>query len=63
MQRENHIKRKMKIDPHFYKHRGQYDKGKVHCSCATCQYYRELYQKKKIKRRDKKLKEDMEDLL
>lgn len=40
--RETHIQRKMRIDKEvhnigsWYKFRGQYSKGKIHCSCPMC---------------------------
>ena len=36
--REKHILRKKRLSARywFYKHDGQYSKGKIHCSCPIC---------------------------
>lgn len=41
--RNKHIRRKRKlalsvIGTEWYKHLGQYSKGKIHCSCRMCTY-------------------------
>ena len=58
-QRERAIARKKKIAERIYgvelyTHEGQYDKGKVHCSCPLCAYHRELDARVKL---DKKIAE------
>ena len=61
-ERNRHIIRKKRIDKSiqnpllytpFYKHDGQYSKGKIHCSCSICTYSKtyklETYKEKKDK--------------
>ena len=74
--RETHIKRKKKLicDAHpwlkelggWYKHDGQYSKGKIHCSCPLCSikaYYGghvlDLQERKQIE----SMKEELDELL
>lgn len=45
----------------FYPNEGQYDKGKVHCSCPLCSYHREL--DPKIKEMEKIVRKEVMEYL
>lgn len=48
------------IPMEWYKHDGQYSKGKIHCGCKLCKPYKGYYPSYKNERDDKFAKEDIE---
>jgi hypothetical protein len=49
--------------PNYYKHDGQYAKGKIHCSCPMCTYEK-YYDKKRLSeiKADDEMRAELKDL-